>query len=354
MNKSRLQILLMLLFLSFSVISFAGQPEPSPVYLSNYSFSPDHSKTVLCRVMGDNVHQYTLSLTGPNADLFRLKANELFLSGRGRKYFKRSGRAAFSISFSSGNKTILEKSFTILKGSFAANKVIAHRGAWRNTGLPENSIASLQAAIGLGCAGSEFDIQSTADSILVINHDPKYQEMDIERSRYTDLLKFPLSNGEPLPTFGNYLKAGITQQKTRLIAEIKPSVIDKAHVLNLAKRVVEEVWRQQAQAWVIYISFDYDALKEVLRLDPSAVVMYLNGDKSPDELKKDGIQGLDYHYNVYHKQEQWIGDAHRAGLSVNVWTVDTVPEMEYFLAQKVEYITTNEPENLFSLLPKPR
>jgi glycerophosphoryl diester phosphodiesterase len=116
---------------------------------------------------------------------------------------------------------------------------------------------------------------------------------------------------------------------------------------------VEEVWRQQAQAWVIYISFDYDALMEVHRLDPSSVTMYLNGDKSPEELLKDGIQGLDYHYNVYHKEEQWIKKAHAAGLKINVWTVDTVPEMEYFLERKAEFITTNEPENLFALLPKP-
>jgi glycerophosphoryl diester phosphodiesterase len=352
MNKRRLQILLILSFLCCTAPSF-GRPVDSPrIYLSNYSFPATQMKGALCRILGDNVDQYTPALTGVNADLFKLKKNELFLSRRGRKYFKRFSRVDISFSFSSENKPVMERTFTLLKGNFAANKVVAHRGAWKNTALPQNSIASLQAAIKLGCAGSEFDIQLTTDEVLVINHDPTYQGMVIERSNYTDLLKFPLPNGEPLPTFENYLKAGITQQNTRLFAEIKPSVIDKAHVLDLARRVVEEVWRKKAQAWVIYISFDYDALKEVLRLDPSAVTMYLNGDKSPDELKKDGIQGLDYHYNVYHKQQQWIGEAHAAGMEVNVWTVDTVPEMEYFLAQKVGYITTNEPENLFSLLPK--
>ncbi len=352
MPKLFVRIVLALSFLSLGMVSFGQEPEVPPVYLSNYSFSRDHKQNVLCRVTGDNGDQHTLVLTGANADLFALKGNELSLSKRGRKYFKKSGRVSFSIKCSYRDKSIFEKTFTILKDRFAANKVVAHRGAWKNTGLPENSIASLQAAIRLGCAGSEFDIQSTADGKLVIYHDPTYQGIGIERSRYTDLLKYPLQNGEPLPTFENYLKAGITQQKTRLFAEIKPSVIDKVHVLDLAKRMVEEVWRQQAQAWVIYISFDYDALMEVLRLDPSAVTMYLNGDKSPGQLRKDGIQGLSYHYKVYHRQEQWLKEAHNGGMQVNVWTVDMVPEMEYFLAQQVEYITTNEPENLFSLLPK--
>jgi glycerophosphoryl diester phosphodiesterase len=182
MNKSRLEILLMVLFLSCAFISFAGQPEPSPVYLSSYSFSPDHARTALCRVMGYNVNQYTPALTGANADLFKLKKNELFLTRRGRKYFKKFNRVDVSLSFASENKRVMERTFTLLKGNFAANQVVAHRGAWKNTALPQNSIASLQAAIKLGCAGSEFDIQLTADTVLVINHDPTYQGMGIERS----------------------------------------------------------------------------------------------------------------------------------------------------------------------------
>jgi glycerophosphoryl diester phosphodiesterase len=336
-----------------SILAFALPPGNPQVYLSNYSFPASRMKSAVCRILGDRPDGCTLNLSGANADLFRLKDNEVFLSARGRKYFKKFGRADLAVALLFANKKILERTFTLLKDDFAANGVVAHRGAWKNTGLPQNSIASLQAAIKLGCAGSEFDIRQTADSVLVINHDPVYEGMGIEHARYTDLLGHPLSNGEPLPTFKDYLKAGITRQRTRLFAEIKPSVIDKSHVLELARRVVEEVWRQQAQAWVIYISFDYDALMEVRRLDPSSVTMYLNGDKSPEELLKDGIQGLDYHYNVYHKEEQWIKKAHAAGLKINVWTVDTVPEMEYFLERKAEFITTNEPENLFALLPKP-
>ncbi|HEY4155712.1 MAG TPA: glycerophosphodiester phosphodiesterase family protein [Puia sp.] len=351
MNKRWVRIGFILAFLYRPDISIGRQPAPYPVYLSNYTFSAGRGQAVLFRVLGDSVQQATLRLAGSNAGLFKLEGNNILLSGQGKKYFKKFSRASFSITFSSGNKTGMEQTFTILKDNFAANKVIAHRGAWKNTGLPQNSIASLQAAIRMGCAGSEFDIQSTADSILVINHDPTYEGMGIEHTVYTDLLKYPLQNGEALPTFEHYLKTGMEQEKTRLIAEIKPSVIDQTHVLELAKRVVEMVHREQAQAWVIYISFDYDALKEVLRLDPAAVTLYLNGDKAPDILKKDGIRGMDYQYRVYHKEEQWIKGALDAGLDLNVWTVDTVPEMEYFLARQVGYITTNEPENLFALLP---
>ena len=42
-----------------------------------------------------------------------------------------------------------------------STKVIAHRGAWKEFNLPENSIASLEKAIELKCDGAEFDVRRT-------------------------------------------------------------------------------------------------------------------------------------------------------------------------------------------------
>ncbi|MFT3945823.1 MAG: hypothetical protein QM763_02520 [Agriterribacter sp.] len=39
--------------------------------------------------------------------------------------------------------------------SFAKNIVVAHRGAWKKNNLPENSIASLQEAVRIGCTGKD-------------------------------------------------------------------------------------------------------------------------------------------------------------------------------------------------------
>jgi len=50
---------------------------------------------------------------------------------------------------------------------FAQNPVVAHRGAWEQSNLPQNSIASLKNAIALKCTGSEFDVRSTAEDILI-------------------------------------------------------------------------------------------------------------------------------------------------------------------------------------------
>src|SRR5688572_2764829 len=75
---------------------------------------------------------------------------------------------------------------------FADNVVVAHRGAFKKNGFPENSIASLKEAIRLQCTGSEFDVRMTADDSLVVNHDPDYNKFEIEKSNYANLLPFKL------------------------------------------------------------------------------------------------------------------------------------------------------------------
>src|SRR5688572_12784132 len=88
---------------------------------------------------------------------------------------------------------------SVIDVQFAKNPVVAHRGAFKKNGFPENSIAALKEAIRLKCTGTEFDVRMTADDSLIINHDPHYQKLEIEKTSYQDLAKVPLSNGEVLP-----------------------------------------------------------------------------------------------------------------------------------------------------------
>lgn len=228
--------------------------------------------------------------------------------------------------------------------SFAQNKVIAHRGAWKNTQAPQNSLASLKHAIRLGCAGAEFDIRMTKDEVLVINHDLEYQGLDIEKSSYQELLGKPLKNGEPLPTLQAYLKAGKKQRHTRLIAEIKPSPSGKERSLHIAAKVVALVQKVKAQRWVTYISFDYDVLKKVHELDSKAPTQYLNGSASIAQLTADGLGGADYHFSVFQRDDNWIKQARQAGLTTNAWTVNDSLVMDFLLVRGIDYLTTDEPE----------
>lgn len=49
--------------------------------------------------------------------------------------------------------------------------IIAHRGAWAETALPEQTRASFEAAFALGTDGVECDVRLTADGEVVCHHD---------------------------------------------------------------------------------------------------------------------------------------------------------------------------------------
>lgn len=230
------------------------------------------------------------------------------------------------------------------------SKVIAHRGAWKNTGATENSLAALDHAIKLGCYGSEFDVHMSADSVLFVNHDHMIKGTDIEKATAQELSQIKLENGETLPTLEAYLKAGGKQKKTRLILEIKTSRISKERSLALATKCVEMVKALKVEKITDYIAFDFDVCLKVKEIAPKAHVEYLNGDKTPAEILTAGLSGIDYHYSVYKKNETYIDDMHKEKLTTNAWTVNDKSMMQWFIDKKVDFITTNEPEQLFELL----
>ena len=234
----------------------------------------------------------------------------------------------------------------------AKNVVVAHRGAWKAQGLPENSIAALKHAIALQCTGSEFDVQMTADGILVVNHDDMFNGMPISETPYSDLAVYKLSNGEKLPTLREYIQAGLENNtSTRLVCEIKPSET-KERGEKMAEKTIALVKELNAEEMTVYISFGYNILKKIEELHPAAHTQYLNGEKSPEALKEDGIDGADYHFEVFRAYPQWIASAKKLGITLNAWTVNDPKDMDWLLDEKFEYITTNEPELLLEKIEK--
>ncbi len=229
---------------------------------------------------------------------------------------------------------------------FAQNVVVAHRGAWKAEALPENSIASLKHAIALQCTGSEFDVQMTADDILVINHDDHYNGMPIAETSYTDLAAHKFSNGEKLPTLREYILAGMeNNSSTRLVCEIKPAnTVERGQ--QIAEKTIKLVKELKAENRTVYISFEYEILKRIEELNSKAHTQYLNGDKSPEQLKADGIDGADYHFKVFKKHPEWIANAKKNGIALNAWTVNDPADMDWLIKEDFDFITTNEPELL--------
>ncbi|AGA79838.1 glycerophosphoryl diester phosphodiesterase [Echinicola vietnamensis DSM 17526] len=236
------------------------------------------------------------------------------------------------------------------KMDFHHNKIIAHRGAWKEFNFPQNSLASLERAVELGCEGSEFDVWMTADSVLVVNHDADFEGMVIEESTYAELLTIKHKNGEKISTVEEYLKKGMEQRSTKLIFEIKPSKISTERSEFIAEQSVKTVQRLGAEKWVDYITFSYEGGLRAIALDPSANVAYLGGDKSPAALHEAGFFGFDYNIKLLRQKPEWIKEAQNLGLTVNAWTVNKKADMQWLLDQNVDFITTDEPEMLFKLI----
>ncbi|WP_417359743.1 glycerophosphodiester phosphodiesterase [Galbibacter sp.] len=232
------------------------------------------------------------------------------------------------------------------------NKVIAHRGAWEEQGLPENSIASLDQAIKGGYGGSELDIWMTADGVLVVCHDPTHQGLEIETSTYQELNAKKLPNGEDLPTLESYINRGQQQDVVKLILEIKTSKIGEQRNIELATKVVQLVHDLNARDAVEYICFDWNIGLKVISLDNKAVVSYLSWEEkqSLQEVKDAGYAGVDYHIKMYKKNPDLIAQAKQLGLITNVWTVNKKEDMQWFLDKDIDYITTDKPGALLELL----
>lgn len=233
-------------------------------------------------------------------------------------------------------------------GIQAQTQVIAHRGFWKTEGSAQNSIAALEKAAEENLYGSEFDVQVTLDGKLIVNHDAKFQGFVIAETPFKELKKIKLKNGEKLPTLKKYLKAG-KKQDIQLILEIK-SHKSKEVEDKMAADIVKMVKKMGLQKQVEYIAFSLNICEQLAKLTPESEIAYLNGNLSPAELKKKGINGIDYNQKVLEKHPEWVEEAHRLGMKVNVWTVNKEDMMRKFIDMKVDYITTDYPLETQKLL----
>lgn len=234
--------------------------------------------------------------------------------------------------------------FIMQTSSAQQTKIIAHRGAWKEFNLPENSIASLEKAIELKCEGAEFDVRRTLDGVLVVNHDPVYYGDTIQTNTYAFLNRNKLSNGESLPTLEEYfLKGTQDKHKTLLICEIKAAIKDKEQdylatieTLSLAKKL-------KIEKRIVYISFSKDILSWIKEKQPTATVLYLESDLSIDAVVQNKFDGINLHYTSFKNNSQLSATAKNAGLKIGSWTVNELSDLAILQAQGVEWITTNQP-----------
>ncbi|MCC8113851.1 MAG: glycerophosphodiester phosphodiesterase [Bacteroidales bacterium] len=225
-------------------------------------------------------------------------------------------------------------------------QVVAHRGYWDCEGSAQNSIRALVKADSIGCDAVELDVWLTADSQLVVNHDPSIQGIEIETATMQDLAEVRLKNGEALPRLDAYLDSAMAL-KIDLVVELKPHSTPEREDLA-ASEIIRLIGERGLTDRTTYISFSNHAVKYFADCTDNPV--YALTSMAPAELIALGATGADFNLSSLRAHPEWVEELKALGLPINVWTVNAPTDLQWCLDQGFDFITTNAPETLLQLL----
>lgn len=233
--------------------------------------------------------------------------------------------------------------------------IVAHRGFWNceEAGYAKNSVAALRCAQEQGFWGSEFDVNMTSDGVLIVYHDSDVEGKKIEKHPYSEFAEFRIANGEVIPTIDMYLEQGKKYPETMLVYELKPhscnEVEDRFVELTIEKLKEHDLLDPER---VMFISFSLHICEVLAEKLPEFTVQFLGSSKKPNKLARLGINGVDFHHDVFTIHKGWYKQARRNNMSVNAWTVNKEKDMEKMIQMGVDMLTTDNPLEARGLMEK--
>ncbi|WP_461224759.1 glycerophosphodiester phosphodiesterase [Lacticaseibacillus suihuaensis] len=146
-------------------------------------------------------------------------------------------------------------------------QIFGHRGYPAR--FPENSLAGFRYAVSHGIDGVETDVHRTADGELVIMHDEWVDRTSSGHGAIKDytlaqLREFRLANGEPIPTFKEFLTA-VADSSALLDIEFKTT---RYRYEGLEAQVQALVEQYGVAARTVYCSFNPDSLVAIHAIAP--------------------------------------------------------------------------------------
>jgi glycerophosphoryl diester phosphodiesterase len=245
-----------------------------------------------------------------------------------------------------------ERSATGADGKRKDIVVIAHRGAHKS--VPENTLASLEKAIELGCDYVELDVRRTKDGALVILHDATVNRMTNGKGKIEDLTlgqiqKLDILRGRPrivsghkIPTFDQMLEGA----KGRIKLYVDHKKAPPGEVLALIEKhgMLNDV--------VVYGSVA--TLKEYKKLAPKIWIMpgHPRSIEAIETLAKDlKPETLDGSIKEWTAAE--VVAAHRAGCQVwvdNQSGRDNAAGIKQAVEMGVDAIQTDDPDLVLNVL----
>jgi len=229
--------------------------------------------------------------------------------------------------------------------------VFAHRGGAALA--PENTLAAFERGLSLGADGIELDVHLSRDGVVVVHHD-----RTLDR---TTPLSGPVAarsaselNSVRVPAFADVLTR---YRDTRLIVELK------LNRPELAVAVVDAVRRAGAVDRVCLGGFGRRVVQTVRGLEPEIATsaareevrwaLYRSWVRWPvTRVGYDGYQVPEWSGRTRVVSRRFVDAAHRAGLGVQVWTVDREDDARRLLAWGVDALITDRPDIIVPLVKR--
>ncbi len=201
---------------------------------------------------------------------------------------------------------------------------IGHRGAMGHA--PENTAASFEKAIALGCDEVETDVWLLPDGALIVSHDrPSTTGSSLTLADVLDLCRGRVAVNVELKGEGD--EAAAARTGAQVAAQIADRRDPDVYISSF---------------WWGALAAAHDTARDVRR----AFVFSDSPDRSAliASARSLGLWAL--HPNRAYVTRELVDDAHAAGFRVNAWTVNDQDEIAAFAALGVDGIMSNWPERV--------
>ncbi|MGW1588892.1 glycerophosphodiester phosphodiesterase [Streptomyces sp. NPDC002386] len=245
--------------------------------------------------------------------------------------------------------------------------VVAHRGA--SAYAPENTLASIDKAAGLGFSWVENDVQRTKDGRLVVIHDDSLRRTtnveDVFPGRAPWKVKdftaaeiarldagswfSPAYAGTRVPTLKQYLRR-VEHNHEKLLLEIKNPELYPGIEGQTLKLLGNEGWLDRAHLGRLIVqSFSADSVRAVHELKPALTTAYLGRPSLTQLQRYAGFTDLiNPSYGSISKSYvaalRTFDGPHGRPLGVCAWTVDDAATARKVARYGVDGIITNKPD----------
>jgi glycerophosphoryl diester phosphodiesterase len=214
--------------------------------------------------------------------------------------------------------------------------VFAHRGVHQIE--RENTLGAFAAAVALGVHGVELDVRRTLDGTLVVHHDPAIDDFAIALTERRNLPSYVSTLREAMETLEG-VRVNVEMKNSRATGE----TYDESGAF--AREVVTMV-RDMGWGDAVSIScFDLPTCAIVRSIDREITVDWLlwNVDISDAMIRAHvlGLNAINPYFTMV--SDDVVTQAHELELGINVWTVNSVEDIEAMTALGVASIITDDP-----------